>query len=228
MQVYKVISAVFVAAISVHYIGFAHAQPGQKRPEISGQIVLEETGGKKVNAAQLSHDIALEYITTLAATVEKLKSGAAAPLDEIDNSAMAYLNSAYLYCSIQEGTCPYLLDALLEADVILSKSTGKIQCPTLSKFWKSYIASDLESRHRFLTPVTFMSVTAEFSEKQRPKYLKCKETVAEELAVTPNDFFVNRYGRAGKDNNVAKTLRFLKGLKEQGIDVYSKTTVQSR
>lgn len=203
--------------------GLAAAQPAEQpvkkggRPNLSGEITLESTEGNVKLPYQAAQDLGIEYAEKVQAAVNQ---GATGKVPPIDDRAAPFLNAAYLYCSVQRGVCQHFLDTLLEGDLINSKLGGTVECPTLTKFWKSYIAGDLDSRHRFQTPIAFVAVSEEFAQKTRPRYLKCKETIKNEIEGAGGDYFSKRYADGSKAAQITKTVEFLRGLKAENKNVF--------
>jgi hypothetical protein len=143
-------------------------------------------------------------------------TGDVAPLgDEV----ISYLSTLYLYCISQFGPCPYILDTLLESDLRDARIKGEPKCSTLSKFWKMWLASDLESRARYLLSVGAGTAIAEFNARERPKYLQCKQTVAELLA---NPAATQaRYGAQGTSTAViSKTIKLFSEIRTKELDIH--------
>ena len=136
--------------------------------DVSGSIEFEADAERKNPFPALQDKI-----------ISSIKSGS---LGTLAQSELVYLNSAYLYCTVNKGTCPEILDALLVADLANSKAQNKASCPLLENFWKQWIENQFEERQRYLGKISFFSQTNEFNAKKRNNYIKCRETIAQILA----------------------------------------------
>lgn len=152
----------------------AHAQSAVQ----SGEITMEQDH-KTEDSYEAQQETAINFLKKIQTAAANGGSGTiAAPTEP----TISYLNVAYLYCSITQGTCPQILDAILEADVINSRSSGNVAaCPIMTAFWKLYVRNDMEQRHNHYVKTGFLSTTDDFKKKVRPIYVKCKETVAHVL-----------------------------------------------
>ena len=110
--------------------------------------------------------------------IDQLKNGT---LTSLSQSELVYLNAAYLYCTLNKGTCPEILDALLFADYSTSKSQNSATCPLLESFWKQWIENQFEQRQNYLGKIAFFSQTNEFNTKRRNGYIKCRQTIGQML-----------------------------------------------
>lgn len=92
-----------------------------------------------------------------------------------------YLTGVYLYCTVNNGRCPIPLDALLDVDTMNAKSAGNTECTVLSAFWRMWIRGGMEERQQYLVKTGLLGTTSDFTKKERPRYVKCQETVAARL-----------------------------------------------
>ncbi len=65
----------------------------------------------------------------------------------------------------------------------------------MKRFWNAWVRNGLEERHKYLVRTSFIQATSEFKTKERPKYLKCEQTITDSLqgAGNSSDFFKQRY-----------------------------------
>lgn len=152
----------------------AGTQKGQDR--LSGEIAIEGTEETVTSPQKTAESGAEKWIQSLVAAV---KGGGT--VSAVDDPTLTYLNSLYLYCMHKLGACQFVLDAVLEADVINSRAQGKAECPTMSRFWKSWLRDEMEKRSKYLVSVGSAPAVAQFNSELRPKYIKCKDTVAAAL-----------------------------------------------
>ncbi len=193
---------------------FCFAQP---RKAQSGEISFE--ADEKKNAFTTSKGTALAYI---ASASEKLKGGATTISAPSDND-LSYFNAVYLYCTINSGTCPAPLDALYAIDLINAHSSKQPQCPVLTRFWKLWLANGFEDRQRYMIKTAFIGATNTFTNQVRSRYIKCVDTIKEDLASISNDpqIVKERIGPEGTYTNaVVKFDQLMKAINDKGIDVF--------
>jgi hypothetical protein len=123
----------------------------------------------------------------------------------VNDKMIQYLNAAYLYCTANSGTCPSLLQAILEHETINSRLAKKAECPTMMRFWKFWVDTDMERRQQYMVRTGFINATSEFKSKIRPKFIKCAETISSEISGNTSDpeYFRARYS---KDSPAVKSL----------------------
>jgi hypothetical protein len=189
---------------------------------ISGEFKLE-TATKQKDPYQTGEDAALSYIEGLQSSIKSLSGGNISKGKDIEDAGLHFLTTAYLYCSVNNGICAYILDSLLEADVINGRIDKKDTCPTLRRFWKEYIDNDLEGRHKYATKIGFLAETGEFNTKSRPKYIKCADTVKKEREgeMSDSEYFKARYASGAKLDAVTKTAEYIQSLKTKNINVFT-------
>ena len=166
-------------------------------------------------------DSTIEYFKHLNDAVRLAAKGTVpAPIPTPDVNHFTYLNAAYLYCSVQNGVCPTVLDALLEVDVINSRLAKQAQCPALSGFWTQWVKTDMEARSQYQVKTGFLAETQDFRQKDRPKYIKCQATVQTEMSdpiaasLSDSDYFTRRYsGDSQHTKSVATMVELLTELK---------------
>jgi len=154
--------------------------PANPRANVqSGEITMEQDH-KITDSYESQQDKSIEFLKKIQSIAAAGGSGSVAMPEE---SILSYLNVAYLYCSVTQGTCPQILDSVLEADVINARSKGAAAgCPIMTSFWKLYIRNDMEQRHNHFVKTGFLSLTDDFKRKERPTYIKCKDTITSILA----------------------------------------------
>lgn len=191
------------------------------RPEITGQFDLQE-GAKAKDRTLTSIDESITFLESLSSKITSLAGGNISTAESATPDALNYMSVAYLLCSVDNGVCPMYLDSLLEADVINGRINKSDECPNLKGFWAKYIANDLENRFRFMSKLGNVSKTTSFNENQRPKYIRCKDTVKVETTGTmsDNDFFRIRYKDSTKLDAIKKSLEAVRNYKEKKINVF--------
>lgn len=173
---------------------FSYAQGVQ-----SGEFVLETTE-KKVDPYENNQKEVVKYLNNLKSTVSLLSQGKPASIAKPAGHFYKYMNAIYLDCAKKRGICPIFLDSILEIDVINSKKEGKVTCGVSKRYWKSWIANDIEKRIGHNVKTALVNKTKNFNKQERPKYIKCKDTIQkildESKDIPTKDFFIKRY----KDN----------------------------
>lgn len=193
-------------------------------PRVSGEIVLEDTTEHKSNAYLVNQDQAIQYFEKLEKLLVQARAGSSVSAPLISEGALLYLTGAYLYCSVNNGVCPFILDGILESDLLNSSTTGSAACPNMTQFWKIWLKNDMEQRHKYLVKTGFLQLTSEFRQNSRPKYLKCKETIQNELASTQ---LAQRFSvDSEKVKAVSKLVLYLKGLSKTVPNVFVATGAQ--
>jgi hypothetical protein len=208
---------VFVGALATTL----YAAPPQGESRVSGEITIEDTAQVKRNPYQAGQDAAIDYFNNADRVIATLARGESAAPGSLPDGAINHLLGVYLYCTVRAGACPFILDAVLEIDIIDSRIAGTAACPTMERFWRAWIRDDMEKRLKYLVRTANLDVTAQFARVERPRYLKCRETVATEIGVTEGaplgpvgTYFTRRYsdmkGPRAKISKLAKLLVELK------------------
>lgn len=214
-QLYKLASSVLISWIFATTQQMSFAAPNQQ----SGEIELEVH--KDVVSATDVQNQTLEYFQAFVSALDSGKIPTPAPLDV---NKISYLNSLYLYCTINNGTCPLPLDAILELDIISSKQKNSEDCAFLTQFWTQWLKNGFEKRQEYNIKTAFIGITNEFTNVQRPKYIKCKELVSNTLheGAGNENWLKDRYsGQGAGKEHLAKLLEFIILIKDKGINVFS-------
>lgn len=204
----------------------------QNRPELSGEFELEVDEGAQ-DSYSISQQKALNYFNSLVSQLDPLRQLGTAHLENLDESTLQYLSAVYLFCTINQGTCPIVLDALLEADLIQSRLRNSAQCDNLQRFWKIWLKNDMERRQEYLAKTGFLNVTDQFKRERRGRYIKCKETIETEMAssLANPEFFQARYKQDSPPFLVVSQMPvFLNKVKSSVANVFAATgiTVQGQ
>lgn len=209
-------------------LGEDHVQ--DENNTISGRIDVDLVVKKKKqrDPYEVAQDSTIDYFKGLVKKTEGLAKGETSQITPLATNELLHLNGLYLYCSIHNGTCPDVLDAIMEADVINSKLSGKVDCPILKSFWKSWITNKLEKRHRHHVKTGFMHQTTAFKKNILPRYLRCTDTVEKELAdgngKSNADFFAARYSeRSLKKDPLVQIVNKLEVMKQNIPNVFIET-----
>ncbi len=175
-------------------------------PNTHGSIEIQEEAKIEYSYAK-TQDEALAFVTGVYNRALALGQGKTAPASvELSQTAAHYLTTVYLYCSVRAGTCPSILNLILENDLINSQISKKPECPAMLKFWSTWIAGDMEKRHQFLVKMSFMNATTDFKTRSRPRYIHCQDTMKQEISTGTPDvaFFKARYAADSENLSAIK------------------------
>ena len=167
-----------------------------------------------------------EVINALEAWGEKLQSivttSGVGKVPKLDQNAASYLSVLYLYCSVKNGPCPFILETVLDADIALSRVDNRVTCALTNRFFKSYLAHGLDERGKYLFSLTQGLEMAKFNTSERPRFVECKETVSAIMA--DKEVLAQRFGSKGTEaQSVAAFLTLLSEVKEQKVDIFVAT-----
>jgi hypothetical protein len=203
----------------VSFVGLTTSEAQKPPPALVGSIDFEDSTASK-DPYGVSQDKAV-------ATFEELQSLAQSKGNyktiNLSTGTLGYLAGVYLFCSVSKGTCPVVLDALLEVDYLNSLHKGAPDCSVLKGFWKQWIANDMEKRHDYLVNTGYIATTQSFRRDQRPRYIRCEETVASLLKAHPNTS--KRYD--SQATTFAELVRLLKSVKEHIPNIFTKMGVSA-
>lgn len=174
---------------------FVTAEDG---PSLQGEVTFESFERNEVPYEQHVTE-ARAVFSGLQDALPVLAKGESWKGNPTHDRALSWLATLYLYCSVQRGSCPLVLDAILEID-IAQASPAEATCPTMKRFWKQWIDLDLEKRQSFLMKTGGIQTAAEFSRSVRPTYIKCEERVADAMTESRRDRY-QAGGAAAKRND---------------------------
>ena len=198
------------------------------RPELSGEIALEVEDAAESGYSS-SQKKALETFNRVLEQLDSLRKEGTADIPVLDDNAIQYLSAVYLFCTINQGTCPVVLDALLELDLMESMFRGSVQCPRLTTLWKLWLKNDMERRQEYLVKTAYMNVSDEFKRNKRGRYIKCKETLESMLNFEQPraQFFSARYQEASPElSSLKQMVALLETIKSKVGNVYDAVGVQ--
>ena len=103
--------------------------------------------------------------------------------------------------------------------MIAARSGASTGCPTMTRFWKMWLGNELEQRARYLLSIGNGAAVSNFNAVERPKYLRCTDTV---VKIVGAGAATARYGAAGTITRaVTQTAGLLNDIKTREIDVFS-------
>ena len=192
------------------------AQSPEQRSAQSGDIQLEDTSKKTKDAPERGRDELNAWFSSLE---KSFRSGIVREPVQLGDAGVTYLAMFYFYCTTRIGSCPFILDTILESDVIRSQNEKENSCPTMTRFWKAWLAGDFDSRAKYEISAAVAEKMDQFNSTERPRYIKCKDAVADILEDRSN--LESRYGESGVASaNLNRTRSLLQELWAKGIDVF--------
>lgn len=203
----------------------AHAQPSavtEERPPLAGEVKYSETASKTKDLRVIGYDNVVKWADALSKIASADGKGSMPALEGVSSSYLAVL---YLHCVARNGTCSFILDSILEADVIASRVDDKAKCPSMKSFWKNWLAMELEERGKFLVSVATGLEMASFNSNERPRYVNCRPTVA--AILEDKEGLAKRYGTGTPASEVVgRLMALLKEVKEDRVDIFGATGVK--
>lgn len=217
--------------LSTASISLAFAQVPESEGSASqyGSIDIDLSGEQEKDSYSDIQAATIAAFDQLRSVAKTLASGGSAAVPTFTDDMLSYLSGVYLYCAVNNGTCPLVLEGILETDIINSKSSGAVACPHMKRFWNVWVASDMEERHKFLVKTSFINSYSEFNAKTRPKFLRCEDTIKQEISGPGSGagFFRDRY-RAGapKEKIFDRMYSLLTQVREKIPNVFAATGSQ--
>lgn len=220
----------FVLASMQLPVAFAQDSDSSDRGQ-TGEINLDLSSEVRKDSYSASQDEAIAFFRQLGTTTAKLASGGTATIAPPSDDAIHYLTAVYLYCAGNNGVCPLVLEAILEADIVNSRSSGKPACPTMKRFWSAWVQNGFEERHKFMVKTSHINAYSQFNTQTRPRFLKCEETITQTISgiSSPDAFFRDRY-RSGspQEKLAAKMTALLEQLKQKVPNLFAALGAQSK
>lgn len=195
-------SWIFLAVISLWWAPPSFSAPNSQVGGVSFETEADGTSASEIQDQTIG--LIENYLKT--------KPSGSPTIPQFNQNQIHYLNYVYLYCTINKGVCPLPLDSLLEFDVELTKQTKITACPTLTTFWRDWLRNGFEERQKYNVKTSFISATTQFTNTTRMKYIKCADTVKNELSPETAQM---------KTSPVPDFLQLLKLIKESKINVFA-------
>ena len=202
---------------------------GDYKPPQVGAINIEEQEEKKETYGTVQ-DKAISFFSEVESKQTQLAQGNISAVGSIPDNILNYLSGVYLYCAVNLGTCPLVLETLLETDIINGKVNHDNDCPNLKRFWNFWVGNGMEERHKYLTKIAHVRAISDFNTKERPKFLLCQETVKQQTtSALPSDaYFKQRYSQNPALKALsARLAAYLNQLKQGEINVFLATGSKS-
>jgi hypothetical protein len=211
----RILLVFFAFMIEVLGIKAVFAAPPSEAVQ-AGEIAIEDTQEERRNPRERTRERVQSWLAGISNYAAHEGVGDVTPLGE---DGIAYLSVLYLYCMNKFGPCPHILDVVLESDVREARLQGAAACPTMSGFWKTWLASDLEGRSKYLLSIGFGTAVANFNARERSKYIQCKSTIG--AILEDPEAPKARYGDGGSITAAAeKTSKLLNEIEANGIDIH--------
>ena len=218
----------FLIVLTIPWLIAAEVKHTGKSPsKLSGDIEVELQAEKKDPYAG-TQELTLTYLKNLKVHLLSVSTTSNKILLP-DSESISYLNGLYLFCTIKKGTCPAVLETVLEIDLVNSRLNNTAVCPVMKSFWKKYIENDFEGRLKYNTSTGFITKINEFNSKDRPRYLRCDDTLKEifKEGLSPAALFSSRYGATGKSiKAIDEVIALISAVQEKQINVFVATGAQ--
>ncbi len=200
------------------------AEPSAPASRQHGDMVLEETDQRTLSASQRGK---AEVSTWLNSLEEVFRDGAVRSPAALGDAGIGYLASFYFFCAVRAGGCAYILDTILESDIIRSKEEKSASCPNMSRFWKAWLAADFDQRAKYSISSAIAEKFDDFNSTERPRYVRCKETVA--LVLADRSALEARYAPAGEARvSLDRTRKLLEEIWQKRIDISPQSETTTR
>lgn len=202
-------------------------KPSRTRPNVSGEIELETVEQKK-DPYLITQEATLTYFKELKGALLSVSSNGKKVLLP-DAKSVHYLSGLYLFCTIKKGVCPAILESLFEIDLVNSRLNNVAVCPLMKSFWKTYLDNDFEDRVKYGTSTAFIAKVNEFNAKERPKFLRCDETLKGIFkdGTAPAALFSARYApQSPAIKSIDEVIALINKVTENDINVFVATGSQ--
>ena len=186
---------------------------------MSGQVAYSDPNAKGRNYQLEAQDSLEAWIGKAQSAAKK---GGATAVEDIEPEAASYLSVLYFFCTVKEGPCPFVLESILDAEIMRAQATQSVSCVSMKRFFKSYLKHGLDERGKFLYSLTRGLEMANYNEQSRPRFLECKETVSAMLE--DKEILAQRFGEKGTSlESFGKLADLLKAVKDNKTDIYVAT-----
>lgn len=188
-----------------------------KKHALTGEVAYSDPNVEARNHQLDAQDNLEAWSAQLLAAVQ---SGGEGTVAQLDPPTASYLSVLYLYCTVKQGPCPFILETVLDSDIIAARSEKASTCPSMTRFFKGYLSNGLDERAKFLYSLTQGLEMATFNTESRPRFIECKETVA--AILEDKEVVAQRFGATGTSRaSVEAFISLLKDVKSQKTDLYA-------
>lgn len=197
------------------------AEKDPKKHALSGEVAYSDPNVQARNH-QLDAQDTLEAWS--AQVLAAIKGGGEGKVTELDSSTASYLSVLYMYCTVKQGPCPFILETVLDSDIIAARSDKARTCTSMTRFFRGYLSNALDDRAKFLYSLTQGLEMATFNTESRPRFIECKETVA--AILEDKEVVAQRFGEKGTAVVTIEAFNsLLKDVKTQKTDIYAATGI---
>ncbi len=214
-------------AVSAPMIAAQDPDLSDSGKKTSGEIAIDTQSEKRDPYLETQRET-LAYFKNLKGQLQEA-SRSGRKLIIPDAHSIQYLAGLYLFCSEKKGVCPSILEALLEIDLVNSKLNNVTVCPVMKSFWKVYLENEFEDRMKYALSTGFMAKVSEFNAKERPKYLRCDETLKALFAegASASALFAARYGANSRPlHAIDEVITLINAVTDNNINVFVATGAQ--
>ena len=196
----------------------------QREKVLSGDIEFEDAKSSGEKPYLVNQNAAIAWVDSIN---QSITQGGHGNISALSKDAMFHIAVSFLYCVTKIGNCVFVLDTVLEADIINARGNSANECPMMTSFWRLWLEQELGQRVNYLAPVGSVQKINEFNKNDRPRYVKCKDTVGKTLAETKDSKAMEaRYAPKGAVSLAAqKTKKLLDDIKSKGTDLFGVTGV---
>jgi hypothetical protein len=214
-------------SIFIVFFSCAAAADVPKSQQQSGSIELD-FNNEKLDPYGITQEKTIIFLQNLRTHLESVASHQKKIILP-EGETIHYLTGLYLFCTIKRGTCASVLEALYEIDLVNSRLSNTALCPVMKSFWKRYLENDFEERLKYNTSTGFVTKLNEFNAKERPRFVRCEESLKELFKTEQNaqSLFSSRYQSQSKPlRAIDDVLTLIRLLKEKQVNVFSATGAQ--
>lgn len=149
--------------------------PTQAQLNTSEDLDITDLKGQaKADPYEVTQENLLKKLSEYA---EVIKNGSTPEMLVLDPAELQHLAGSYLVCSLKKGTCPEVLDGILEIDFLNALRSRSNSCKNMKGFWGSWIKNEMEKKHQMYIKTGFMKKKEYFDKNQRSRYIRCSLTV---------------------------------------------------
>lgn len=206
------------------FVRSSSAQEGARQDYSTRELELSQQEEK--NSYRMVQE---RTITKFKKLLDSLHHAESATPMILDKYELNYLSAMYFYCSLQSGECTFLLDGLLENELVMAVQSGDSSCPNMKEFWRRWVGNDMERRMEHEISIGYISRYQQFKKKDRPRYIKCPATVQGLLKASesPATLLSKRYAEGSPAlANIEKTLTFITEAAERIPNIFGRIGVR--
>ncbi len=169
------------------------------------------------------HRVENLLINKLEQAVTQATKGKAVKPPSFTEAEVLHLNGVYYVCSLKRGSCPSVLDGLMEIEFLsaLYKQKRDTKCPQMRKFWQLWIKNDFEKKQGYELNTGQIKQKQHFDTYERPKYLRCSDTIEGRLKQNSKDYRSYLHESIQlSDNPIKRLYKLTKEIKKKIPNVF--------